>query len=179
MLFQTLTECLLVADSLPYSERCNFSVQNAGGSYLFCGQICPTAASSKLGNNSSKSAQRKLGRFLASGKSWSSLPLLFPTCLQQKVHGIAIKCCFLGDFVLSGAWERDFPDVSEMYIILSALQSTSFWGKRIFPEDEEPQPLGLVPNTIAETHRRHSLVFGSFQCRPTLRFSLLTLKSRL
>lgn len=68
--------------------------------------MCPTAASSKLGYGNLESAQRRTGQVFGLRKILEQLTLCFPTCLQQKVHRVAIKCCFPGDFLPSGPWSE-------------------------------------------------------------------------
>lgn len=63
--------------------------------------------------------REEVGRFLASGKSWSISQLCFPTCLQQKVYGVVIVYRFLGDFEPSGPLsEREAFMMFQKYILL-------------------------------------------------------------
>lgn len=118
--------------------------------------MCPTAASSTLGYGNLGSAQRS--------KNWADFwpqenpgaaSTLLPTCLQQKVHGIAIKCCFLGGFVPSGPWsERDswcFKNAHCSQFLVTNIPLRQGNIPRVWRED--PLSLGLVPNIIADAQQ--------------------------
>lgn len=107
--------------------------------------------------------EERTGQVFGLRKIWEQLTLCFPTRLQQKGCGIAIKCCFLGGFVPSGPWsERAIHDASEMHIVLSSLSPTSSWGKRI-----SYYCLWAWSQTQLQTPSRHSFAFGSSQSGPT------------